>query len=146
MNKNHNDILKLIKDASGQPTSHTYVDSYLGNNNPRYAINAPRLRTIAKDWMRGRKDMSAKELAVLLGSLVKGRSSTEKVMAGVLLDCSQVHQRKFDPSLFEKWLNHLTGWAEVDAVCTGRYCDTEIPANLKQWGPILTRLSKSVNI
>jgi 3-methyladenine DNA glycosylase AlkD len=146
MNPHHSGILQQIKDQSGQPTEHTFLDSYLGTSNPRYPINAPRMRAIGKEWIRQHKDLTAAEFAKLLTSLVKGKSSTEKVIAGILLDCSTRNQRKFDPTLFEEWLDHLTGWAEVDSVCTGKYCLTEIPADIPAWKGILTRLSKSKNI
>lgn len=142
----HNELLIRIQSAAGKATQHTFVDSYLGNNNPRYAINAPTLRLICKDWMDAHKDMSAADFAALIDSLVQGKSSTEKVTAGILLDYATVAQRKFDPRLFEQWLDHLTGWAEIDAVCTGKYCVTEIPLNIRVWTGILTRLSKSKNI
>jgi 3-methyladenine DNA glycosylase AlkD len=38
------------------------------------------------------------------------------------------------------------GWAEIDAVCTGKYCITEIPKNIPEWKKILTAFSKSKNI
>jgi len=146
MNLHHQEILSLIQAAAGVPTQHTFLDGYLGNSNPRYPINAPKLRAIAKDWMRTHRELTQAQIASLVGSLVKGASSTEKVMAGIILDNTTPAQRKFDPSLFEKWLDHLTGWAEIDAVCTGRYCDTEIPAEIPTWKKILARLSKSPNI
>jgi 3-methyladenine DNA glycosylase AlkD len=146
MNSHHLEILSLIKSASGTPTQHTFVDGYLGNSNPRYPINLPKLRAIAKDWMRSHKNLTHDEIAALIGSLVRGASSTEKVMAGIVLDNTTLSQRKFNPNMFEKWLDHLTGWAEIDAVCTGRYCDTEIPAEIPTWKKILTSLSKSQNI
>jgi 3-methyladenine DNA glycosylase AlkD len=146
MNRHHSEILQLIQQASGKPTQHTFLDGYLGNKNPRYAINAPRLRGIGKPWMREHRELSAHGFASLIGSLVKGNSSTEKVMAGILLDNATSEQKQFDPTLFHTWLDHLTGWAEIDSVCTGRYCDTEIPANLSVWKKILVTLSQSENI
>ena len=146
MNSHHAEILQTIMDASGQATTQTFLDSYLGTTNPRYAINAPKMRAIGKEWMQQHKDLPADDFAKLLTSLIKGKSSTEKVMAGILLDRSRLEQRKFDPTLFEQWLDHLTGWAEVDTVCTGKYCLTEIPADIQTWKNILTRLSKSKNI
>jgi 3-methyladenine DNA glycosylase AlkD len=146
MNDHHREILGLIQRASGKPTQHTFLDGYLGNSNPRYAINAPRLRSIAKQWMMDHRDLSADNVASLLESLVKGESSTEKVMAGILLDNATAVQKRFDPTLFHQWLDHLTGWAEIDSVCTGRYCDSEIPANISAWKKILVKLSHSDNI
>jgi 3-methyladenine DNA glycosylase AlkD len=146
MNKYHQEVLSLIEQKSGVGTQHTFVDSYLGNSHPRYAINAPTLRTIAKDWMRAHKEMSAKDLGVMLTSMAEGKSGTEKMMVGILLDNATKDQRQFDPRLFDRWLDSLEGWAEVDSVCTGKYCLTEIPDNIPQWKKILTAFSKSKNI
>lgn len=145
-NIHHRDILTLIEQNAGQGTKHTFIDSYLGNSHPRYPIAAPTLRTIAKQWMREHRELSAHALSDLLTSLIKGKSSTEKCMAGILLDASIVSQRKFEAKLFDEWLDHLVGWAEVDSVCTGPYTITEIPSNLKQWKPMLNKFSKSKNI
>ena len=146
MNIHHKEILELIIGLSGQETEHTFSDSYLGNSNPRYPINAPTLRSIAKEWMKDHKDLPVSPFEKLLTSLIKGKSSTEKSMAGMLLDISTNAQRKFKPEIFEEWLDHLQGWAEVDTVCTGKYTISEIPTNFKIWKPILNRLSKSKNI
>lgn len=146
MNAHHAEILELIKRKSGVATKHTFLDSYLGNSHPRYPINAPALRSIAKDWMRAHKDLSAKEVATMLTSLAQGVSSTEKIMVGILLDNTTKLQKQFDAAIFMKWLDHLVGWAEVDAVCTGKYTTSEIPDNLITWKKMLNQLSKSDNI
>src|ERR1041385_8432086 len=78
MNKHHAEVLGLIKEMSGVATQHTFLDSYLGNSHPRYPINAPTLRAIAKDWMRAHRDMSAKDLANMLTSMAEGKSGTKK--------------------------------------------------------------------
>lgn len=146
MNAHHKEILSLIKTHSGKATQHTFSDTYLGNSHPRYAISAPVLRKIAKDWMRDHRHLSSDEIARLLTSLIEGESSTEKMMAGIVLDATIKEQRKFDPHLFDSWLDHLIGWAEVDSVCTGKYTVTEIPLNIKAWKKLLTEFSKSDNI
>ena len=146
INPHHKEVLNLIIRLSGQRTEHTFSDSYLGNSHPRYPINAPTLRTIAKEWMKDHPHLPVPEFEKLLTSLIKGKSSTEKSMAGILLDVSTKAQRKLKPEIFEKWLDHLQGWAEVDTVCTGKYTITEIPPNFETWKSILDRLSKSKNI
>ncbi len=146
MNPYHAEILDIVKENSGEATRHTFHDRYLGNTHPRYAINAPTLRLIAKEWMKDHKKESAAEFEKILTSLIKGESATEKFFAGILLDASTLQQRQFDPRSCEKWLDHLVGWAEVDSVCTGNYTITAIPANFVAWKKILVRLSKSKNI
>jgi 3-methyladenine DNA glycosylase AlkD len=147
MNKYHKDILDQIVARSGKPTEHTFSDSYLGNAHPRYPINAPTLRAITKKWVIEHKaEVSLKEFQQLITDLIKGKSSTEKMAAGMLLDFSPKPWRKFDPTLFDKWLNHLQGWAEVDSVCTGSYTIFEIPENFPVWKKILIDFSKSKRI
>jgi 3-methyladenine DNA glycosylase AlkD len=142
----HHQILRQIKKNSGKGTAHTFLDSYLGNSHVRYPIGASRLRRIAQDWMKDHRNLSAKDFAALLTDLVKAASGTEKTMAGILLDYATAEQRKFDPAIFERWLNHLEGWAEVDAVCTGRYSATEVINQWTKWKPLLVKFSRSKNI
>jgi 3-methyladenine DNA glycosylase AlkD len=146
INAFHGEILQLIKDRSGKPTQHTFLDSYLGNDHPRYPINAPALRTIAKNWMRDHRSLTKDEFVKLLTSLIEAPSSTEKMMAGIMMDYATREQRMFDPKIFDQWLDHLVGWAEVDAVCTGQYTIYQVPQNWKKWHPLLKRFSKSKNI
>jgi len=142
----HNEILQLIQQRAGRATQHTFSDSYLGNSHPRYAISAPVLRQIAREWMGENRHLTANEFAVVIDSFIKAPSSTEKCMAGILLDASTKEQRKFDPKLFDKWLDHLEGWAEIDSVCTGKYTITELPTQWKIWKSLIIKFSKSKNI
>src|SRR5688572_23979353 len=146
MNRHHQEILRLIQENSGSPTQHTFSDRYLGNEHPRYLISVPVLRTIAKEWMRAHRDLNADDVAAMFTSLIEGKSATEKSMAGILMDYTTREQRLFNPALFDTWLDHLIGWAEVDAVCTGKYTITEIPSQWKTWKPLLIKFSKSKNI
>jgi len=142
----HSEILQLIQNNSGTPTKHTFLDSYLGNDHPRYPINAPKLRSIAKTWMREHRELPVSAFSDMLTSLIKGKSATEKTMAGILMDYATADQRNFDPKLFDIWLDHLIGWAEVDAVCTGDYTIKQILLNWKKWKPLLLKFSKDKNI
>jgi 3-methyladenine DNA glycosylase AlkD len=147
MNAYHKFLLDEIKNRSGKATRHTFLDSYLGNTHPRYPINAPTLRMIAREWMKAHKEeLTIKGFTSLLSSLIEGESGTEKTMAGVLLDYSPITLRKFEPSFFNRWLTHLQGWAEVDSLCTGAYTTTEIPGHFPEWKKQLIKFSKSKQI
>jgi 3-methyladenine DNA glycosylase AlkD len=146
INKHHKELLAIIKQRAGKGNTHTATDSYLGNSNPRYEITAPVLRDIGKEWMREHKDLSPVAFSGLLTSLMHGVSSTEKSFAGILLGYSTKAQREFPPKLFDGWLDHLQGWAEIDAVCTGDYTISHVPARWKEWKPLLIRFSKSKNV
>jgi 3-methyladenine DNA glycosylase AlkD len=145
-NSPHSDLLRRIKRHSGKPTQHTFLDSYLGTSHPRYPINIPTLRNIGREWLKENKEMPVDEFKNVLTSLLHGKSSTEKTMAGILLNLSARHQQEFDPIIFNDWLEHLEGWAEVDGLCTGRYADVQLLQNFDAWKKILTALSKSDNI
>jgi 3-methyladenine DNA glycosylase AlkD len=145
-NPHHKEILDLIVSLSGESKGQMFSDAYLGNSHSRYPINAPTLRQIAKEWMRDHKTLSASAFEKLLTSLIKGESSTEKVMAGILMDAATKPQRQFNPKVFDTWLNHLEGWAEVDSVCTGEYTVTEIPRQWPVWKKIVIEFSKSKDI
>lgn len=125
----HADILRLIKEKSGTPTKHTFSDAYLRNNHARYAITIPVSRSIAKDWMLEHAHLTSMSL---ISMLIPAPSSTEKTMAGILLGYSDHEQRKFNPDIFNSWLDHLNGWAEVDA-CTSKDCNPRNALKIENW-------------
>ncbi|MFN8889622.1 MAG: DNA alkylation repair protein, partial [Cyclobacteriaceae bacterium] len=120
--------------------------SYIGTQHPLYNITNPVLRLIAKEWKRDHKQMSVAAFQKMITSLVHGKSATEKLLAGMLLDVATPEQRNFKPALFDDWLNHLEGWAEVDTLCTGQYTNAEIPRQWSAWQKLLTKWAKSKNI
>ncbi|HYG00842.1 MAG TPA: DNA alkylation repair protein [Chryseosolibacter sp.] len=142
----HASILSQIEMRSGQGTKHTISDTYLGTSHPRYEIAAPSLREIAKSWAVSHKHLSASQIADVITSLIKGKSATEKIVGGMLLDYITKAQRDFEPELFTDWLDHLEGWAEVDAVCTNKHSILHIVPNFSAWKRLLKQFSKSDNI
>ena len=145
-NRHHHEILERIRSSAGKATQHTFLDSYLGTTSPRYAIGIPALRKIAKNWMHDHPALGPSAVKAVVTALMKGKSSTEKTMGGLLLDYTRPEQRQFDPVIFESWIGQLSGWAEVDALCSGKYTVTEVPAHAKVWARLLTHFSKSRNI
>jgi 3-methyladenine DNA glycosylase AlkD len=65
------------------------------------------------------------------------------VLAGMLMDVAAAAQRDFPPNVFNRWLDHLQGWAEIDAVCTGSFTIEHVPERLDEWESWLVRFSKS---
>ena len=139
----HAELLKIIQINAGDET---YPYSYIGTQHPLYNITNPVLRLIAKEWKRDHKQMSVAAFQKMITSLVHGKSATEKLLAGMLLDVATPEQRNFKPALFDDWLNHLEGWAEVDTLCTGQYTNAEIPRHWSAWQKLLTKWAKSKNI
>lgn len=146
MHLHHRKLLQEIRKHAGKPARDAFLNNYLGNDHVRYSINTPTLRAIAKEWAKKHRDLSASELTDVITSLVEGKSFTEKVLAGIILGYSAVPQRNFDPGIFDQWLDHLVGWAEIDALCTGDFAAKQVPADWPKWKKLITRLSKSTNI
>src|SRR5687768_8131150 len=138
-NQFHEEILKRIKENSGKPIQDAFLNSYMGNDHVSYPIAIPALRVIAKEWMRSHRNLNASEFAEVLTSLIKSKSSTEKIMAGILMGYSAKPQRTFDPGILDEWLDHIEGWAEVDALCTGDFPITELPANWTKWKKLIIK-------
>jgi len=144
-NPHHREILELIRKNSGKPVK-DFLNSYLGNDHVRYPIDAPSLRAIARDWMRNHRDLSPDAFSDMLTSLIQGESSTEKIMAGLMMGYATPAQRRFDPIIFDQWLDHLTGWAEIDAVCTGDFTTKQLPADWPKWKKLLKKFARDTNI
>jgi len=141
----HVELLSEIVKKSGKPTKHTFQDNYLGNSHPRYPISNPILRTTTRTWFRA-NPFTSKEYLTLLTSLIQAPSSTEKMTAGLLLDYASKDQINFDPKIYDRWLNHLVGWAEVDTLCYGHFKITQILEQWSLWKKLLLKLNKSKNI
>lgn len=145
-NPHHAFLLKEIRKQSGRPKKNPFLNNYLGNTHPLYDIRTPALRKIARDFNRTHGDKTVREFESLLTSLITGESATEKMFAGILLDQANKDLRPINPKLFDQWLDHLEGWAEVDAVCTGSYTKKQLPQDWDKWEPLLQKFSKSKNI
>jgi len=142
----HKEILREIKHHAGKAKQDDFLEDYLGNDHPKYAISAPTLRSIARMWFKAHPELGADQFEQMLTSLTEGKSFTEKVFAGILLDYTKAHHQVLKLSSFEHWLDHLQGWAEIDALCTGKYTQKVIPRDIEKWTPFLRKLSKSKNI
>jgi 3-methyladenine DNA glycosylase AlkD len=146
MHQQHKEIVELIRINSGSGMNHTFTGNYLGNNHYKYPITMPVVRTIAREWMKENQHLTALELAQVLTSLIDGESFTEKVLAGIMLDYAPAVQRAIPAKTFDTWLTHLEGWAEIDALCTGKFSRTEIPLHFEKWKPWLCKWAKSAGI
>ena len=141
----HASLLSEIIKKSGKPTQHTFLDSYLGNSHPRYPISTPALRTVAKTWIRS-NPMTPQEFLSLLSCLVEAPSSTEKSTAGILMDYADHDQLNFDPKIFDRWLAHVEGWAQVDALCYGHFNINPAFDRWNDWKKLLLKINRSKNI
>jgi 3-methyladenine DNA glycosylase AlkD len=82
----------------------------------------------------------------LLDALIKGRSHDEKVLAAILLGYSEIHRQHVTPQHLDSWLNHLAGWAEVDALCYSNIAADEMLSQWSAWKAMLVTFSKDKNV
>jgi 3-methyladenine DNA glycosylase AlkD len=146
MHPHHRELLREIKKKAGEPVRDPFLENYLGNPHPLYVIKSAALRKILRTWLAEHLELTPMQLAAVVTSLVRGKTSTEKCAGGLLLDCARKSMRGFDPKLFDRWLTPMIGWVEVDSLCTGRYPEAEIPREWSRWKAVLNRLSRSSNI
>lgn len=146
MHPHHRELLKEIKKKAGTPVRDAFLQHYLGNPHPMYRIRSADLRKILRTWLAAHRNLTPVQLAAVVDSLVKGKTSTEKCAGGLLLDCSRKSMHGFDPRLVDRWLNQMIGWVEVDTLCTGRYPEAELPREWPRWRPVLNRLARNKNI
>ena len=113
---------------------------------PPGAKNVPDLRIAAKKWAAQNRDLPAKEFELIITSLILEPSAMKKCMGGILLGYMPAQRGMIDPFLYEKWLDHAVGWAEVDAICYGNFTAAEILADFKSWKLLIKKLAQSDNI
>lgn len=146
MTTHHQELVRAIQKVAGKPVRDPFLENYLGHPHPVYRIDSASLRKIARAWMTANRDMKGDDFALVIKRLVTAKTFTEKVLAGLLIDVSRPLQRTFDPAWFDRWLNHLIGWCEVDTLCTGRYPEKEVPAQWTAWKKLLDKFSRDKNI
>lgn len=148
MDKLHEKLLSIIKkEAKGNTTISKHSSTYDGNEDKSYQLTNPKLRKIAGVWLKHHNNLSLKKFINLLNSLYgKSESSTEKYIAGFLLEHSPNLRKQLRPELLNRWLGNLVGWGQVDSLCQSRFGVDDMLHNWKNWKLLLEKLSKSDNI
>jgi 3-methyladenine DNA glycosylase AlkD len=140
------EILLQLKKHSGRGTKHSGNMAYLGNVHFSYHISTPVKRGIAKAFVRERQEISPQNFLRLLDALFRGRSHDEKVLAAILLGYSEIHRQHVTPEYLDSWLDHLGGWAEVDALCYSNIAADQMLAHWREWKAMLATFSKDKNV
>ena len=146
MTGHHLALVQELQKVAGKPVRDPVLERYMGVQRPFYRINSASLKRIARTWMAANKEMPADEFVLVVKRLITGKTFTEKILAGVVVSLARPIQRSFDPAWFDRWLSHLTGWCEVDTLCTGRYPEIEVPRRWTSWKKLLTRFSRDEKI
>jgi 3-methyladenine DNA glycosylase AlkD len=120
--------------------------SYLRSGHRYYGLTAPELRGAAKAWLAANKLLPPKAIVKVLDSLFLAESHEEKILAAVMLGYSKAARGAVTTKTLDAWLDHLVGWAEIDALCSNVFKPDEVLASWKEWERFLKRLSRDGNI
>ncbi len=142
----HREILSELKKHAGHGTSHSGNGSYSGNEHFSYHLSAPLRKEITRAFLRKHKDMPFGEFPDLLDALFAAPSHDEKLIASIFIKHSRAYRQLLAPERLDGWLDHLMGWAEVDALCQSNFTADEMLADWAAWRKILQVFSRSEHI
>lgn len=143
---NHLNFLKkaLKKAVATEPKKQG--ENYLGTKNQHYGLTMAVLRGVAKEFHAAHKELAYDEFIALLDALYASDVYDEKILGSLLLNVYEGHRKNLDLGKLEGWLEHLSGWAEIDNLCQSIFTEKEVLGNWSSWEPLLRSFSKSDNI
>lgn len=147
-NKHHRWILGKMK-KSALRKSQAQLDfekRYVGTDKLYYSLKAAAAEKIARQFLRDNSSTTSKEFFALLDSLFSGRSHSEVMMAGRLLDLAEKFKKNFKPAILKKWLEKTCGWCEVDSLCASDLARVDFSRKWPQWQKLLTEFSRDKNV
>jgi 3-methyladenine DNA glycosylase AlkD len=146
MHAHHRVLLGDLKKHRRRRVHSQSNDSYLSSGHHYLDVSVPMRRTIAKEWLKKNKDITATEFLAVLESLYRGESHEEKTLASILLAYHSTGRKTVKLSELNAWLDGLVGWAEIDTLCGGVFSPEEILANWRGWERFILALSRDRNI
>jgi len=138
-------LLGQIADK-GRPGRNEFSASYLKSAHRYYGLTAPDMRRMSREWVRSNEDVAPEEFVRLLDSLFRGESLEEKIVGALLLGYNKRGRAAVSTKSLEAWLDHLVGWAEIDALCSNIFKPDEALAKWKDWERLVKRLARDENI
>lgn len=147
MHPEHQALLAALK-LSVRAQTHGGFDlqGYHGSQAPVLGVRAPEMRRIARTWLTEHKAGSPELTLTVVTSLFQGASHDEKVLGAVLLACDRRARAAAGPDDIDRWLEHLSGWAQVDSLCSNVIQAEQMLADWPAWQGLIDRLSRDPNI
>lgn len=142
----HAGLIAQLRAAATEYRGGDQNDSYTGSGRPFFCVSAPNLRRIARTWLAAHRAAADADLLAMAERLFMGVHYEEKVLAAVLLGYSARIQRQVTPSIADRWLDDLNGWAEVDSLCAGAFWAQALDADWPAWRSLIGKLAGDPNI
>jgi len=121
-------------------------DSYTGSGHPFFNVGVPDLRGLARGWLAAHRQAADAEVLAFVDRLFRGAAYEEKVLGAIMLALSRRAKALATPAMVEAWLDHLTGWAEIDSLCASVFGADQMAADWAAWRELIERLSGDANI
>lgn len=145
MDKAYDNLVRALR-AAAQAGPRVQGAAYHGTPSAVLNIAAPDLRKIARDWVRANKPRPNGEVLRLCDRLFAGPTHQEKTLAAIVLGYAGEARRAVSLRRLERWLGHVQGWAEVDALCANVFKVDEMLDDWPGWKALLVSLSRDANI
>jgi 3-methyladenine DNA glycosylase AlkD len=146
MNAHHREIAALLRKHAKREKLGFDVSRYLGSPSAYLYLSTREKRSLLGSWARAHRDLSQDDLAGLLDALVRGRTFQEKSALSDLLGAYPEHRRRLDPRVTDEWLDHLSGWGEVDSLCQSTFTADDLLARWTAWKRLIRKLARSPSI
>jgi 3-methyladenine DNA glycosylase AlkD len=119
------DVTKARRELVGQvrhahpPPSSFDLQSYVGSPYPVLGLSAPQLRGILRGFVAEHRDPAPRDLNRLAGSLWRGPTYEEKILAILLMDRFAARLDDASWSLLDRWVETAIGWGLSDSLAAG---------------------------
>jgi 3-methyladenine DNA glycosylase AlkD len=121
-------------------------DSYTGSGHPFFNVGIPDQRRLARGWLAAHRNAADSEVLALVDRLLRGEAYEEKILGAIVLALSRRAKALATPAMVDAWLDHLTGWAEIDSLCGSCFPAEVMAADWPAWRGLIERLSGDANI
>jgi len=145
MDKERDKLVGAMR-AAARPGARAQGGAYHGTQSAMLNLAAPDLRKIARTWVQANQGLPEGDVLALCDRLFCAPTHHEKTLAAIVLGYAHGARRTVSLKRLDRWLGHVHGWAEVDAVCMNVFKAEEMLGDWAGWKGLLTRLSRDANI
>ena len=142
----HAELLGELRRAGDPPSREPRNDSYGSSGHLYYFVRVPVRRAIARAWLARHRSTPAADVFALVESLFQGESHEEKTLAAILLAYHRGARGLAGPKHIERWLDQLSGWAEVDGLCQSTFSAEEVLGDWVKWRALIRRLARHASV
>jgi 3-methyladenine DNA glycosylase AlkD len=126
--------------------AHHGSEAYMGSPHRLLGVAVPDLRRLARSWLAANRSLPPDSVLALLDIMFAGDLHDEKTLAALILDYGKAAKAAATPARVGAWLDHLVGWAEIDALCSNVFRTEDFLSGWAEWGPWLSGLALDPNI